>query len=87
MLKADVVVLALATAVVGVAGAGDMLRPAAKIDFDRGTGLVKPVNGIGQGPLVGWGDTEMFAFLKEAEDGVQTAAKDETSAARGCANA
>lgn len=27
---------------------------------------VKPVNGVGQGPLIGWIDTKLFAYLGEA---------------------
>ena len=35
------------------------------IDFSQVTGRVKPVHGIGQGPLVGW-DCSLFRYLKEA---------------------
>ena len=49
-----------------VAVAEDVRRPSVKVDFAREKGIVKPVNGVGQGPLVGWIGTDMFAFLKEA---------------------
>ena len=35
------------------------------IDFGTVTGKVKPVHGVGQGPMVGW-DFSMFRYLKEA---------------------
>ena len=37
-----------------------------RIDFDTPTGAVKPVHGIGQGPLLGWIGTQLFSFLGEA---------------------
>lgn len=37
-----------------------------RIDFDTPTGAVKPVHGIGQGPLLGWIGTKLFTFLGEA---------------------
>ena len=43
-----------------VAGAG------VRVDFGSVVGPVKPVNGIGQPPVVGWGNCGMFHYLKEA---------------------
>ena len=37
-----------------------------RVDFDSVVGPVKPVNGVGQGPLIGWIDTKLFAYLGEA---------------------
>ncbi len=40
--------------------------PRIAVDFNVATGPVKPVNGVGQGPLVGWIDTRLFPYLAEA---------------------
>lgn len=37
-----------------------------QVDFGETTGPVKPVNGVGQGPLLGWDNTKMFSYLKNA---------------------
>ena len=36
------------------------------VGFDAKQGVVKPVNGVGQPPLLGWDDMSMFHYLKEA---------------------
>ena len=47
---------------------GDIENDAAeiKVDFAAAKGPVKPVNGVGQGPILGWNDCSMFHYLKEA---------------------
>lgn len=37
-----------------------------RIDFDRITGEIKPVNGVGQPPIYSYDNTSMFHYLKEA---------------------
>ena len=37
-----------------------------KVDFASATGPVKPVNGVGQPPILGFDDTRLFRYLKEA---------------------
>ena len=37
-----------------------------QVDFGKTVGPVKPVNGVGQGPLLGWDNTKMFSYLKDA---------------------
>lgn len=37
-----------------------------KVDFDREVGRIKPLHGIGQGPLRGFDNFTMFKYLKEA---------------------
>ena len=37
-----------------------------KVDFAKETGPVKPVNGVGQPPMIGMNDYPMFRYLKEA---------------------
>ena len=37
-----------------------------RVDFKSVVGPVKPVNGVGQPPVVGWGNCGMFHYLKEA---------------------
>ena len=37
-----------------------------KVDFASPTGPVKPVNGVGQPPILGWTDFHLFHYLKEA---------------------
>ncbi len=37
-----------------------------KVDFARETGIVKPVNGVGQPPFAGIGEFPMFRYLKDA---------------------
>ena len=39
---------------------------AAAVDFSATVGPVKPVNGVGQPPILGWCDMSMFHYLKEA---------------------
>lgn len=39
---------------------------AGAIDFDSSTGRVKPVNGVGQPPILGWCNMSMFHYLTEA---------------------
>lgn len=39
---------------------------AVTVDFTRKSGLIKPVNGVGQPPIIGYTDTSMFHYLKEA---------------------
>ena len=49
--------------------AGALCAPAAevKVDFGKAVGPVKPVNGVGQPPLVGkLANYPMFHYLKEA---------------------
>ena len=41
-------------------------RCALKVDFAADAGPVKPVNGVGQPPLLGWNNCSMFRYLKEA---------------------
>ena len=56
-------------AVFALLTAGALCAPAAevKIDFSKAVGPVKPVNGVGQPPLVGkLADYPMFHYLKEA---------------------
>ena len=36
------------------------------VDFSKETGPVKPVNGVGQPPMIGMGDYPMFRYLKDA---------------------
>lgn len=36
------------------------------IDFDRPEGVIKPVNGVGQPPVLSYGNTSNFHYLKEA---------------------
>ena len=36
------------------------------VDFSKVVGPVKPVNGVGQPPILGYSDTSMFHYLKEA---------------------
>ena len=36
------------------------------VDFDSPVGPVKPVNGVGQPPTVGWNDFHLFKLLKDA---------------------
>ena len=38
----------------------------AKVDFAHPQGVVKPVNGVGQPPILGFDDMSMFHWLKEA---------------------
>lgn len=35
-------------------------------DFDTASGVIKPVNGVGQPPLKGLSNTKMFSYLKDA---------------------
>ena len=49
-----------------VALGADNAQPTVTVDWTKAEGVIKPVNGVGQGPLIGWIGTEMFAFLKEA---------------------
>ena len=37
-----------------------------KVDWAKSAGPVKPVNGVGQGPILGWNGFSMFRYLKEA---------------------
>ena len=37
-----------------------------KVDFAKDTGIVKPVNGVGQPPMLGFGGDGMFRYLTEA---------------------
>lgn len=37
-----------------------------KIDFNHEKGPIKPVNGVGQVPIVGWCDSGLFRYLTEA---------------------
>ena len=41
-------------------------KASVKADFGAVTGPVKPVNGVGQPPLIGWAGTNMFHYLTEA---------------------
>jgi len=36
------------------------------VDFDSPVGPVKPVNGVGQPPTIGWNDFHLFKYLKDA---------------------
>lgn len=54
---------ALAWAAFGI-GAAEI--PALKVDFDERIGEVKPVNGVGQPPVLGYTGFGMFRYLKEA---------------------
>lgn len=42
------------------------LKPALTVDFEKVTGTVKPVNGVGQPPITGHSETGMFCWLKKA---------------------
>ena len=64
MMVGKTLAVALAAAVAGTAVGDDAAR--IRIDFGDVVGEVKPVNGIGQGPLVGWDNYRLFALLKEA---------------------
>ena len=43
-----------------------LLTAQSKINFDKAAGIIKPVNGVGQPPISGWTNTDMFHYLKEA---------------------
>ena len=55
--------LVFAGAVFGI-GAAEI--PVLKVDFDERVGAVKPVNGVGQPPVLGYTGFGMFRYLKEA---------------------
>ena len=57
------VALVFAGAVFGI-GAAEI--PVLKVDFDERVGAVKPVNGVGQPPVLGYTGFGMFRYLKEA---------------------
>ncbi|MBP5544121.1 MAG: hypothetical protein ILM98_08595 [Kiritimatiellae bacterium] len=40
--------------------------PTLQVDFGKAKGPVRPVNGVGQGPILGFDDFSMFHYLKEA---------------------
>ena len=46
------------------AGGGEL--PAVTVDFDDCVGVVKPVNGVGQPPIMGYTGYGLFRYLKEA---------------------
>ena len=50
------------------AAAGALVSSAAVVKVDSGdvTGVVKPVNGVGQPPMIGYREFPMFKYLKEA---------------------
>lgn len=43
-----------------------LLSAQPKINFNKVTGVIKPVNGVGQPPLYSWVHTDLFHYLKEA---------------------
>ena len=43
-----------------------LLTAQPKINFNKVTGVIKPVNGVGQPPLYSWDHTDLFHYLKEA---------------------
>ena len=49
-----------------VCWAAEPVEPSVTVDCTKAVGPVKPVNGVGQGPLIGWIDTKLFAYLGEA---------------------
>ena len=56
------ILLATFAAVAALAGSAVEV----KVDPDRETGVVKPVNGVGQPPFYGIGEYPMFKYLKDA---------------------
>ena len=58
--------MAAAAALPLIAWAGDATPATVKVDFSKETGPVKPVNGVGQPPMIGMNDYPMFHYLKEA---------------------
>ena len=52
---------------IALAGASAVaLAAEVKVDFTSATGFVKPVNGVGQPPMLGFGGDSMFHYLTEA---------------------
>ena len=43
-----------------------LLTAQPKVHFNKVTGDIKPVNGVGQPPIYGWVHTDLFHYLKEA---------------------
>lgn len=43
-----------------------LLMAQPRISFDKCSGVIKPVNGVGQPPLYSWDNTSLFHYLKEA---------------------
>lgn len=43
-----------------------LLEAQPKIDFNKTTGIIKPVNGVGQPPIYSFINTSLFHYLKEA---------------------
>ena len=60
--KAGQVVVASLIAALALTGAAVEVS----VDLDARKGSVKPVNGVGQPPLLGWDNMSMFHCLKDA---------------------
>ena len=52
--------------VVAALSAASLSAAEVKVDLSRETGIVKPVNGVGQPPFVGIREFTMFRYLKDA---------------------
>ena len=54
------------SAVVAALSASAVFAAEVKVDLARETGIVKPVNGVGQPPFIGIREFSMFRYLKDA---------------------
>ena len=60
------VIPAVVNAALAVVAALSANAAEVKVDFSRETGPVKPVNGVGQPPMLGFGGDSLFHYLTEA---------------------